>query len=63
MKKTVIGLISMFVGIANLYAQSLDEKMKKEDVVVGSIIKEDKEIRGYIKKMGIVYEYNKSFPN
>lgn len=50
------------VSISTLAFCQIEQKMKREGVVVGSIYKNGKEIPGYIKKMGATSHENKAFP-
>lgn len=60
-KKLLCLLLVVAVFSANVFSQ-LEEKIKNENVVAGSINKGGQEVQGYFKKTGLVYENGKVFP-
>lgn len=61
MKKSIICLF-FILSIPVFCFSQIEDKIKKEGVVPGVIYKNGGEILGYIKKTGMTYTNNKSFP-
>lgn len=60
--KKIIGLFFMLIIFSSHVFSQFEEKIKKENVVIGSITKDGKEIIGYIKAIRtVVYENNAEF--
>ena len=62
MKKIKLILFLALTLVSTGAHSQLSEKIKKEKVVVGLIIKDGKEIQGYIKSTGTAYTRGKFFP-
>ncbi|MBY0245088.1 MAG: hypothetical protein K2Q03_06525 [Sphingobacteriaceae bacterium] len=61
MKNKFFNVLSLLLIISLSGYSQLEEKIKNENVVAGTITKEGKEIQGYFKKTGIVYLNDKIF--
>ncbi len=61
MKRLIICSL-LVLSISTLAFSQIEEKMKEEGVVVGTIFKNGGEIEGYIKKTGLAYEDNEWYP-
>ncbi len=61
MKHLLISLILLFGASSVIFGQ-LEEKMKKEGVVKGTVIIKGKTIDGFIKRMGLTYHDNEWYP-
>jgi hypothetical protein len=53
--RTLAVVIVLLLGISNIVSAQMEEKMEKEGVVRGSIVKDGQEIEGYIKIKGVAY--------
>jgi hypothetical protein len=62
MKKKLLSLLLVLAVFSVSAFSQLEEKIKSENVVAGSIIKGGEEIPGYFKRTGLAYENGKEFP-
>jgi hypothetical protein len=61
-KKTVFTLVVLVFATITSYAQ-LEEKIKRENVTPGTIIKDGKEIEGFFRSIHQVHSTSKAFPS
>ncbi|MEZ4950880.1 MAG: hypothetical protein R2769_17530 [Saprospiraceae bacterium] len=59
--RKLLNVFCLILISSGLFAQ-LEEKIKKENVVPGIVIKDGKEVKGFIKRMGNAYEDGKHYP-
>ena len=61
--KKIFFIIALILSIFTFSFGQIEKKMKDENVVAGSIIKDGKEIVGYIKRMDYEYFGGKKYPS